>query len=139
MVHDDDNQAGGSALITDLYHRVRFMEQNLPPRVQNLEIAVSEIREEFRGMRHEQIMAAKENHEALNAFRSTLDRNEVDQSARADRARANDQEVNKTLQALGRKITFATGAFWAGTALLASAAYHWQTIAPFLAAAGATE
>jgi hypothetical protein len=139
MVHDDDNQAGGGALITDLYYRVRFMEQNLPPRVQSLETAVSEIREEFRGMRTEQLEAARETHEALNAFRGTLERNDQSDSERARGAMRNEREVNDTLHSLGRKITFASGAFWAGTALLAFAAYHWQNIATILAAAGATE
>jgi hypothetical protein len=139
MVHDDDNQAGGSALITELYHRVRFMEQNLPPRVQSLEVAVSEIREEFRGMRTEQREAARETHEALNSFRGALDRNDQSDSERALGAMRNEREVNDTLHSLGRKITFASGAFWAVTALLAFAAYHWQTIASISAAAGATK
>jgi hypothetical protein len=139
MDHDDDNQAGGNALITDLYHRVRFMEQNLPPRVQNLENAVADIREEFRGMRTEQRESARETHEALNSFRGTLERNDQSDSERALGAMRNEREVNDTLQLLGRKITFASGAFWAVTALLAFAAYHWQTIAPILAAARATE
>jgi len=139
MVHDDDDQAGGNALITELYHRVRFMEQNLPPRVQNLEVAVSEMREEFRGMRTEQRESARETHDALNSFRGALDRNDQSDSERAQGAMRNEREVNDTLHSLGRKITFASGAFWAVTALLAFTAYHWQTIAPILAAAGATE
>lgn len=136
MTDESENPGTEDApMIADLYHRIRFMEQNLPPRVQNLEVAVSEIREEFRGMRRENLEAARESHQALNAFRKTLDRQQKEQNDRADKNEQAEMEIGKEMRSLGKKITFASGAFWAATALLGFIAYYWQKLDPAFHAA----
>lgn len=115
-------------VMTDVLARLRLMEQNLPPRVQTLEAAVSEIRKEFRDMRDEHAEQAAETRAALNAFNKTLQRSDQEHREEA-------KTVTDALSKMSRKITFASGAFWATGGLFTiglAALYNWQKIAPLL-------
>jgi len=107
----------------DLLHRLRAMEQNLPPRVQTLEASVGEIRSEFREMRVEQNEQSHETRTALSAFNQTLISFDTGQK---DERKAITSALNK----MGRKITFASGALWAAGGLFALLAYNWQKFVP---------
>lgn len=72
MKDDNPGRKIYEMLLDDFTARLRELEQ-LPPRVQTLEVAVSEIRSDFREARAEHQEAHRENHQALNAFRKRMD------------------------------------------------------------------
>lgn len=134
---DPANSPPDNHIMIDVLHRLRTMEQNLPPRVQTLEAAVTEIQKEFRGMRQEQVEQATETRAALNAFRDTMQRYDLDAEQRRKEQAQDTASIKKALTDMGRKISFASGALWAAGGLFTlslAAVYNWQKIAPLIAA-----
>lgn len=128
MTTDKAPATANDHLMIDVLHRMRSIEQNIPPRVQLLESAVTDIQKEFQTMRSEQGEQAKETRASIDAFGITLQRYDADHSE--DR-----KEVSNALERLSTKISFATGAFWAASGLFGIAAvtvYNWQSITDFL-------
>lgn len=95
--------------------RLRELEQ-LQPRVQALEHAVTEIRHDFREARNEQQESHRETHAALNAFRRRMDHDNRDTvNALNDNASATTGAITsltEKVEKLATKVAFAAGAIW---------------------------
>ncbi|MEQ5834231.1 hypothetical protein [Marinobacter sp. NFXS9] len=115
MAEEHSDQRLYDMVTHDLAARIRELEQ-LQPRVQALEHAVTEIRHDFREARQEQQESHRETHSALNAFRRRMDQDKRDTlNALNDNASATTVAITgltDKVGSMGKKIAFAAGAIW---------------------------
>lgn len=122
MGDDADNGGIPKLIISDLHHRIRYLENSLPPRVQSLEGAVEEIRKDFKEMRDEARESNQKNRESLQAFADRMEENtRYHMEALEDLRKNNSTEMRKVVvssETIGKKISFQSGVLWVAGGIL---------------------
>lgn len=114
-------------ILKDLSERVRNIETNIPPRVQEVEGAVKEIRDDLRELNLETKEASKKNEESIRELSYQL---QTSTQSLADKHSHDFQLLGAQFAAVGRKIAFVAG-IWTTIVTTAgiTVAYHKEIIA----------
>lgn len=116
-------------IISDMRTRLLHLETNIPPRVQALETAVSEMTNDLRAIRKEMSETRQETRTKMDQVHSAIQTENRAIQAQTQANRTASEALQAQLQSINRRLTFGSGALWAMGALLGLIAYHWDALA----------
>lgn len=125
---DDEKDGLEASVIGDMRTRIQHLEASLPPRVEALETAVTDISKDLRSMRHEMGQSRQDTRQQIDRVYDAIKKetNAINETNKQNQEKADKMQTQ--LERMTRRLTFGSGALWVVGAGLAFMAYYWDAL-----------